>query len=198
MGVRSVAEVVNDIATGAWGTGFAKGLSSSSQEIGETLVSTSEKGAASVLIHRLKQNGAKFDEDKLTDLLHSKDIGFEDRQTVFDKIDDSISEETKDATYAASQKAMYHYKKGGAKLEKYMESGATPDAAAAYFGREGRGVGMGRQALGYFANEEHGGQRMATAAGGAVAAGITMRTLQGGTMGATPNGQKNIAGLPFV
>lgn len=60
------------------------------------------------------------------------------------------------------------------------------------------GVGLKGLAKGYFGDPELGSTRLKATAGAAVAGGIGIRYLQGGTLTEKPNGERDIAGIPFV
>lgn len=68
-----------------------------------------------------------------------------------------------------------------------------------FIGREGKtGLGMMGTARGYFGDSTYGSTRAKVVAGGMAGAGIAIRHLQGGNMTTTAQGERNIAGVPFI
>ena len=61
-----------------------------------------------------------------------------------------------------------------------------------------KGVGLSGLAKGYFGDPEFGSTRLKTTLGAAAATGVGIRYLQGGTLTEKPNGERDIAGIPFV
>ena len=61
-----------------------------------------------------------------------------------------------------------------------------------------KGVGLSGLAKGYFGDPEFGSTRTKATLGAAVAGGIGIRYLQGGTLTEKPNGERDIAGIPFI
>lgn len=72
--------------------------------------------------------------------------------------------------------------------------------AVAYFGRKNGSIGWGNTAKGYFFDPQDGlgKTRMLTTFGGAAAGAVGMRYLSGGNLTTDAQGQRNIAGIPFV
>lgn len=69
----------------------------------------------------------------------------------------------------------------------------------AFIGREGKeGLGIMGTARGYFGDEKYGVQRVKIAAGAVAGAGVATRYLQGGNLTTTAQGERNIAGIPFI
>lgn len=198
MGFDDIANVAKRIVTMTWGDGAARGLSSSTQEIGENVIRSKENNAAQMLIHNLKQNGASFNEEGLNEMFKSGSLDFSSRDDILKNIEGHMTEDSRQKAMSASSKAIDSYRSNGEKLKAYMDAGATEKAAEAYLGREGKGLGAHNLARGYFGDRNHGMQRIATAAGGTVAAGVGVRYLQGGNMTTTSTGEKNIAGIPFI
>lgn len=60
------------------------------------------------------------------------------------------------------------------------------------------GVGITGLARGYFMDPVYGGARTKATLGAAVVGGVGIRYLQGGTLTEKPNGERDIAGIPFV
>lgn len=70
-----------------------------------------------------------------------------------------------------------------------------------FIGREGKeGLGIVGTARGYFGDEVDGigAKRMKIAAGAVAGAGVATRYLQGGNLTTTAQGERNIAGIPFI
>lgn len=68
-----------------------------------------------------------------------------------------------------------------------------------YIGREGKqGIGWGNTVKGYFGDVDYGSTRMQVAGGAYAVGAVGMRYLSGGNLTTAPNGEKNIAGIPFV
>lgn len=93
------------------------------------------------------------------------------------------------------------YAKAIASIQKHTGDGAILEGAdfQAFIGREGKdGLGAFGTAKGYFGDAEFGSQRMKIAAGAVAGTGIAMRYLQGGNLTTTAQGERNIAGIPFI
>lgn len=93
------------------------------------------------------------------------------------------------------------YAKAIAGIQKHTGANAVLDGAdfQAFIGREGKdGLGLVGTARGYFGDAELGSQRMKIAAGTVAGTGIAMRYLQGGNLTTTAQGERNIAGVPFI
>lgn len=68
-----------------------------------------------------------------------------------------------------------------------------------FIGREGKqGLGAFNTARGYFGDEEYGATRLKTTLGAGAAAAVGMRYLSGGNLTTTAQGERNIAGIPFI
>ena len=75
----------------------------------------------------------------------------------------------------------------------------TNDAdLAKYIGREKPGVGYYNMAKGYFGDETYGKIRTKATIGGGAAAAVGVRYLSGGNLTANAQGEKDIAGIPFI
>lgn len=89
-------------------------------------------------------------------------------------------------------------------LKKYSKEhavgmGIGDEAFQKFIGREGKdGLGIMGTAKGYFGDSELGSDRIKIAAGGVAGASIAIRHLQGGNMTTTAQGERNIAGIPFI
>ncbi len=86
-------------------------------------------------------------------------------------------------------------------FQKHTGDGAVlaGDDFQKFIGREGKkGLGAFNTARGYFADEQHGKTRMKVAAAGVIGGGIAARYLSGGNMTTTAQGERNIAGIPFI
>ena len=194
----NVIETLGRIVKGTWGDGASKGLMSSFEEIGGNVVSGKERSAAQSVIYDLKRNGAKFNEEGLSEFMKTKESGLMNRDEVLENIQGHISDDTRTKALNASSKKISAYQAGGNKISQYMESGATVEAAEAYLGRkEGTGLGGMNIVAGYFGDAEHGMHRVKTAAAGTAVGAVGARYLQGGNMTTNANGEKDIAGIPF-
>jgi len=68
-----------------------------------------------------------------------------------------------------------------------------------FIGREGKqGLGPLNTARGYFGDEQFGKARTKVAIAGAVGVGVAARYLSGGNLTTTAQGERNIAGIPFI
>ena len=68
-----------------------------------------------------------------------------------------------------------------------------------FIGREGKeGMGAFNTARGYFGDEELGKTRRRVALGAGAATAVGVRYLSGGNMTTTAQGERNIAGIPFI
>lgn len=68
-----------------------------------------------------------------------------------------------------------------------------------FIGREGKeGLGVFGTARGYFSDETYGSARLKTTLGAGAAAAVGMRYLSGGNLTTTAQGERNIAGIPFI
>lgn len=83
-------------------------------------------------------------------------------------------------------------------IEMGMGSAMNEAELAAYLGRKNGSIGYFNTAKGYFLDEEFGKTRRQVVAGGAVAGGIGIRYLQGGNLTTTAQGERDIAGIPFI
>lgn len=84
------------------------------------------------------------------------------------------------------------------KLKKYQTARATGNVEE-FFGRKpGTGPGIGATLSGYFGDEVYGGTRTAVTLGGTAAGAVGMRYLSGGNLTTDAQGQRNIAGIPFI
>lgn len=78
-------------------------------------------------------------------------------------------------------------------------NGVGNEAFQKFIGREGKtGLGLGGTIGGYFGDPSMGGDRLKIAAGGVAGTGVVLRTLQGGSLTTTAQGERNIAGIPFI
>ena len=69
---------------------------------------------------------------------------------------------------------------------------------AQYLGREKPGLGYSNVVKGYFGDEVYGKARRQTAIVGAAGIGIGGRYLSGGNLTTNAQGERNIAGVPFI
>ena len=78
-------------------------------------------------------------------------------------------------------------------------SGIGDESFQKFIGREGKtGIGVGGTFSGYFGDPSMGSDRAKIAFGAASGVGIVARHLQGGNMTTTAQGERNIAGIPFI
>ena len=75
---------------------------------------------------------------------------------------------------------------------------ASNEALAQFLGREKPGLGYSNVVKGYFGDEVYGKARRQTAIVGAAGIGIGGRYLSGGNLTTNAQGERNIAGIPFI
>lgn len=86
-----------------------------------------------------------------------------------------------------------------AHINKGLNSSFTNDAdLAGYLGRKKSGVGYFNMAKGYFGDETYGAIRRKTAIGAGAAASVGIRYLSGGNLTTNAQGERDIAGIPFI
>lgn len=84
-------------------------------------------------------------------------------------------------------------------INKGLNSNFTNDAdLAAYIGREKPGIGYYNMAKGYFGDETYGKTRIKTAVGVGAATAVGVRYLSGGNLTTNTQGERDIAGIPFI
>lgn len=105
---------------------------------------------------------------------------------------------TKDDAKTAYQTLQKYAGKDGSQMGIDI-NGVGDDDFQKFIGREGKqGLGAFGTARGYFGDETYGKQRMKIAAGAVAGAGVATRYLQGGNLTTTAQGERNIAGIPFI
>ena len=60
------------------------------------------------------------------------------------------------------------------------------------------GIGYGNLAKGYFGDETYGGKRIGTVLGTGAATAVGVRYLSGGNLTTNAQGERDIAGIPFI
>lgn len=84
------------------------------------------------------------------------------------------------------------------KMRKYSSSAKTMSDMEEYLGREkGSGIGILKTAEGFFRDKTYGKSRIAATAGIYSVASVGARYLLGGNLKTNPNGERDIAGIPF-
>ena len=84
-------------------------------------------------------------------------------------------------------------------INKGLQSSFTNDAdLAEYIGRKKSGIGYGNMAKGYFGDETYGKVRTKAAIGAGVATAVGVRYLSGGNLTTNAQGERDIAGIPFI
>ena len=84
-------------------------------------------------------------------------------------------------------------------INKGLQSNFTNDAdLAEYIGRKKPGIGYGNMAKGYFGDETYGKTRTKAAIGAGVATAVGVRYLSGGNLTINAQGERDIAGIPFI
>lgn len=197
--VDDIADVAKKVATSVWGDGAGRGLLTTEQEIGSTIVSGAEHRAAKDMLRTLKRNGATFDESKINDVLESSFNNGTDlwnREDLYEELTSHITKGS-DKAISSSAEAIKAYQAGGQKVQKYIDANGSGAAAREYIGRKDGGLGLANASKAYFTDSQYGRQRVGAVLGTAAAADIGMRTLQGGNLTTTATGEKNIAGVPF-
>lgn len=198
--VDDIADIAKRVATSVWGDGAGRGLLTTEQEIGSTIVSGAEHSAAKDILRTLKRNGATFDERKVSDVLESSFNGngtdLWNREDLYEELTSHITKGSNKAIKKSAE-AIKAYQEGGGKIQKYLEANGSGAAAREYIGRKDGGLGLANASMAYFTDSQYGRQRVGAVLGTAAAADIGMRTLQGGNLTTTATGEKNIAGVPF-
>lgn len=98
------------------------------------------------------------------------------------------------------QKLLSQYQKEGEGIfDKFTNAyNGSEESARAFLGREGKnGIGLANTIGAYLGDAEYGSMRKKVIAAGVVGTGVGMRYLQGGTLTQRPNGENDIAGIPF-
>lgn len=191
-------KVAKEIATGIWGDGAAHALKADMGSVGHSRVMQKETSALQSLMSTMKANGVTFEDDIAKNIDLMSDGG---RAGAVNALTGGIKEG--DIGKDPITKAIDNYKNGGDKLETYIKN-TGPDsesmrkAASEYLGKEDGSIGMWNMASGYFLDAENGHARRVAGAAAVGGAGIAMRYLSGGNLTTTAQGERNIAGIPFI
>lgn len=200
----SVGDVVNSIAK--WGAGQGNGISkimkSSEQEIAQNL-------ANNKLVSDFNGFGFKANtEIKLA--AHGKDPEkiFKAGERVYVRNADEFAQLQnqgfKAAKTTASEgeaKALENYQKLIQNYQDFQNGShnLTDEALRSMYNRGDKaGIGYNNLAKGYFGDETYGGKRIGTVLGAGVAVGVGMRYLSGGNLTKNAQGERDIAGIPFI
>ena len=89
----------------------------------------------------------------------------------------------------------------GKNYQDFQNSNRTLDneALRAMYNRKDKpGIGYGNLAKGYFGDETYGGKRIGTVLGAGAATAVGVRYLSGGNLTTNAQGERDIAGIPFI
>ena len=201
---QSVGDVVNTISK--WGTGQGNGISrvmrSSEQEIAQNL-------ANSKLVGEFNGFGFKANKEiKLAALGKNPEKIFKAGDTVYIRNVDDLSQlqqqgfkAARTTTDEAELKAIEKYQKLIQNYQNFQNGSHTLDneALRAMYNRSDKpGIGYGNLAKGYFGDEVNGGKRIRTVLGAGAATAVGIRYLSGGNLTTNAQGERDIAGIPFI
>ena len=201
---QSVGDVVNTISK--WGAGQGSGISkamrSSEQEIAQNL-------ANSKLVGEFNGFGFKANKEiKLAALGKNPEKIFKAGDTVYIRNVDDLSQlqqqgfkAARTTTDEAELKAVEKYQKLMQNYQDFQNSSRTLDneALRAMYNRNDKpGIGYGNLAKGYFGDETYGGKRVGTVLGTGAATAVGIRYLSGGNLTTNAQGERDIAGIPFI
>ena len=201
---QSVGDVVNTISK--WGAGQGSGISkamrSSEQEIAQNL-------ANSKLVGEFNGFGFKANKEiKLAALGKNPEKIFKAGDTVYIRNVDDLSQlqqqgfkAARTTTDEAELKAIEKYQKLIQNYQNFQNGSHTLDneALRAMYNRSDKpGIGYGNLAKGYFGDEVNGGKRIRTVLGAGAATAVGIRYLSGGNLTTNAQGEKDIAGVPFI
>ena len=201
---QSVGDVVNTISK--WGAGQGSGISkamrSSEQEIAQNL-------ANSKLVGEFNGFGFKANKEiKLAALGKNPEKIFKAGDTVYIRNVDDLSQlqqqgfkAARTTTDEAELKAIEKYQKLIQNYQNFQNGSHTLDNAAlrAMYNRSDKpGIGYGNLAKGYFGDEVNGGKRIRIVLGAGAATAVGVRYLSGGNLTTNAQGERDIAGIPFI
>ena len=201
---QSVGDVVNTISK--WGAGQGSGISkamrSSEQEIAQNL-------ANSKLVGEFNGFGFKANKEiKLAASGKNPEKIFKTGESVYIRNADELSQlqqqgfkAARTTTDEAELKAIEKYQKLIQNYQNFQNGSHTLDneALRAMYNRNDKpGIGYGNLAKGYFGDETYGGKRVGTVLGAGVATAVGVRYLSGGNLTTNAQGERDIAGIPFI
>ena len=201
---QSVGDVVNTISK--WGAGQGNGISrvmrSSEQEIAQNLANSKLVG---------EFNGFGFKANKEIKLVASgknPEKIFKSGESIYIRNVDELSQlqqqgfkATRTTTNEDELKAVEKYQKLMQNYQDFQNSSRTLDneALRAMYNRNDKpGIGYGNLAKGYFGDETYGGKRVGTVLGAGAATAVGVRYLSGGNLTTNAQGERDIAGIPFI
>ena len=201
---QSVGDVVNTISK--WGAGQGSGISkamrSSEQEIAQNL-------ANSKLVGEFNGFGFKANKEiKLAASGKNPEKIFKTGESVYIRNADELSQlqqqgfkAARTTTDEAELKAIEKYQKLIQNYQNFQNGSHTLDneALRAMYNRKDKsGIGYGNLAKGYFGDETYGGKRVGTVLGAGAATAVGVRYLSGGNLTTNAQGERDIAGIPFI
>ena len=202
---QSVGDVVNTISKwgAGQGSGITKAMRSSEQEIAQNL-------ANSKLVGEFNGFGFKANKEiKLATLGKNPEKIFKAGDTVYIRNADELSQLQQQGFKASSVaidkeaelKSIEKYQKLIQNYKDFQNSNRTLDneALRAMYNRKDKpGIGYGNLAKGYFGDETYGGKRIGTVLGAGAATAVGVRYLSGGNLTTNAQGERDIAGIPFI
>ena len=202
---QSVGDVVNTISK--WGAGQGNGISrvmrSSEQEIAQNL-------ANSKLVGEFNGFGFKANKEiKLAASGKNPEKIFKSGEAVYIRNVDELSQLQQQGFKASNSaidkeaelKAIEKYQKLMQNYQDFQNGSHTLDneALRAMYNRNDKpGIGYGNLAKGYFGDETYGGKRVGTVLGAGAATAVGVRYLSGGNLTTNAQGERDIAGIPFI
>ena len=202
---QSVGDVVNIISKwgAGQGSGITKAMRSSEQEIAQNL-------ANSKLVGEFNGFGFKANKEiKLATLGKNPEKIFKSGEAVYIRNVDELSQLQQQGFKASNSgidkeaelKAIEKYQKLMQNYQDFQNSSHTLDneALRAMYNRNDKpGIGYGNLAKGYFGDETYGGKRVGTVLGAGAATAVGVRYLSGGNLTTNAQGERDIAGIPFI
>lgn len=114
----------------------------------------------------------------------------------FNIIDYARNIAKKDGGNEAYKKSLADFKKKSMAFEEVYNNNMTE---AEYFGRKANeGIGLKNTAKGYFLDPTYGKTRTKATLGAGAAAAVGVRYLSGGNLTTNAQGERDIAGIPFI
>ena len=202
---QSVGDVVNTISKwgAGQGSGIGKAMRSSEQEIAQNL-------ANSKLVGEFNGFGFKANKEiKLTASGKDPEKIFKTGDTVYIRNIDDLSQLQQQGFKASSTainkeaelKSIENYQKLMENYQNFQNGSHTLDSEALrtmYNRGDKPGIGYGNLAKGYFGDEINGGKRIKTVLGTGTATAVGVRYLSGGNLTTNAQGERDIAGIPFI
>ena len=202
---QSVGDVVNTISKwgAGQGSGITKAMRSSEQEIAQNL-------ANSKLVGEFNGFGFKANKEiKLAASGKNPEKIFKSGEAVYIRNVDELSQlqqqgfkaSTSAIDKEAELKAIEKYQKLMQNYQDFQNGSHTLDneALRAMYNRSDKpGIGYGNLAKGYFGDEVNGGKRIRTVLGAGAATAVGIRYLSGGNLTTNAQGERDIAGIPFI